>query len=273
MHLTPLPVIAHLNFSICFWAASTTHAQHFVDVKALCSSQDRALMAPQRVMNFFHALSMSTSHQGHCHAEHRSGLKAAVVLCFWIADSCCLSPPHDKLLLNLVHKDAYFVYANLFGYTSWCWRSGQQAADCDDGRGVQHREQHPRLQGPQGSLLHGLQTHDSSAGANSDAHQTHDSSAGAYSDGMCSASVGKRCLGTSFRIYLQEMAWHVFRINLHKKRQPVSQFMASAQTRARYWARSFAGWHDFSRIEPNAAHESLARLQQRGWVNGIITQV
>ena len=53
----------------------------------------------------------------------------------------------------------------------------------------------------------------------------------------------------------------------------LAQFMASPQTRARYWARSFAGWHDFSRIQPNAAHESLARLQQRGWVNGIITQV
>lgn len=48
--------------------------------------------------------------------------------------------------------------------------------------------------------------------------------------------------------------------------------MASPQTRARYWARSFAGWHDFSRIKPNSAHESLARLQQRGWVDGIITQ-
>ena len=49
--------------------------------------------------------------------------------------------------------------------------------------------------------------------------------------------------------------------------------MASAATRARYWARSFAGWHKFSKIEPNAAHESMTRLQQRGWINDIVTQV
>lgn len=49
--------------------------------------------------------------------------------------------------------------------------------------------------------------------------------------------------------------------------------MGSPRTRARYWARSFAGWHDFSRIQPNAAHESLSRLQQRGWIDSVITQV
>ena len=51
------------------------------------------------------------------------------------------------------------------------------------------------------------------------------------------------------------------------------QFMASAATRARYWARSFAGWHKFSRIEPNDAHTSMTRLQERGWINEIVTQV
>ena len=52
----------------------------------------------------------------------------------------------------------------------------------------------------------------------------------------------------------------------------VSQFMASAESRARYWARSFAGFAEFSRVPPNAAHESLARLQQRGWVSALLTQ-
>ena len=33
-----------------------------------------------------------------------------------------------------------------------------------------------------------------------------------------------------------------------------------------------AGWHEFSDIHPNAAHEGLARLQQRGWVDALITQ-
>ncbi len=35
---------------------------------------------------------------------------------------------------------------------------------------------------------------------------------------------------------------------------------------------SCAGWHEFSDIHPNAAHEGLARLQQRGWVDALITQ-
>lgn len=51
------------------------------------------------------------------------------------------------------------------------------------------------------------------------------------------------------------------------------QFMASPRTRARYWARSFAGWQEFSSIKPNAAHEAISRLQQRGWLGEIITQV
>ena len=49
------------------------------------------------------------------------------------------------------------------------------------------------------------------------------------------------------------------------------QFMASASNRARYWARSFAGWGQFAHVRPNAAHVALARLQQRGWVSSIIT--
>ena len=41
------------------------------------------------------------------------------------------------------------------------------------------------------------------------------------------------------------------------------QFTRSPEARARYWARSFAGWHEFSRVQPNATHEALARLQAR----------
>jgi NAD-dependent SIR2 family protein deacetylase len=40
----------------------------------------------------------------------------------------------------------------------------------------------------------------------------------------------------------------------------------------RYWARSFAGWHEFAFVQPNAAHEAIARLQGRGWLDLIITQ-
>lgn len=48
--------------------------------------------------------------------------------------------------------------------------------------------------------------------------------------------------------------------------------MASEAARRRYWARSFAGWHEFSGVRPNGAHEALARLQARGWLSALITQ-
>ena len=44
----------------------------------------------------------------------------------------------------------------------------------------------------------------------------------------------------------------------------VLQFMAGPENRSRYWARSFAGWLKFGSVQPNAAHESIARLQQGG---------
>ena len=50
------------------------------------------------------------------------------------------------------------------------------------------------------------------------------------------------------------------------------QFMASPANRERYWARSFAGWPRFSTVQPNAAHDSIARLQHRGWARALITQ-
>jgi hypothetical protein len=46
------------------------------------------------------------------------------------------------------------------------------------------------------------------------------------------------------------------------------QFMASEANRSRYWARSFAGWSRFSSVQPNAAHENIARLQHRGECGG-----
>ena len=50
------------------------------------------------------------------------------------------------------------------------------------------------------------------------------------------------------------------------------EFMGSAAARARYWARSAAGWHRVAEAKPNAAHAALARLEQAGVVRGIITQ-
>src|SRR5690606_24968110 len=50
------------------------------------------------------------------------------------------------------------------------------------------------------------------------------------------------------------------------------EFMRSAESRARYWARSAAGWVRFSGARPNAAHFALARLEAGGVVCGLITQ-
>ena len=51
------------------------------------------------------------------------------------------------------------------------------------------------------------------------------------------------------------------------------QFMASPENRARYFARSFAGWAEFSRSAPGPVHCGLTRLQQQGYLaGGIVTQ-
>jgi NAD-dependent SIR2 family protein deacetylase len=58
-------------------------------------------------------------------------------------------------------------------------------------------------------------------------------------------------------------------------RKPPVQFAAfigDAVTRARYWARSLAGWERFAGAQPNDAHAALARLQAAGRVDGIVTQ-
>lgn len=59
-----------------------------------------------------------------------------------------------------------------------------------------------------------------------------------------------------------------------KRPPPVSfqAFMGSAAARQRYWARSFAGWPRLRRARPNAAHGALARLEQQGRVQLLVTQ-
>jgi NAD-dependent SIR2 family protein deacetylase len=62
--------------------------------------------------------------------------------------------------------------------------------------------------------------------------------------------------------------------SIQKVRKPVQyqEFVRSEEARARYWARSTAGWLRFSAARPNAAHHALARLEEGGIVRGIITQ-
>ena len=50
------------------------------------------------------------------------------------------------------------------------------------------------------------------------------------------------------------------------------EFMASPETRARYWARSTIGWPSMRRAEPNGSHRAVARLEQAGYITGVITQ-
>ncbi|KAK9799357.1 hypothetical protein WJX73_000370 [Symbiochloris irregularis] len=50
------------------------------------------------------------------------------------------------------------------------------------------------------------------------------------------------------------------------------QFTSSEHSRSRYWARSFAGWHEYCDVKPNPAHFALARLQSHGRISHLMTQ-
>jgi NAD-dependent SIR2 family protein deacetylase len=50
-----------------------------------------------------------------------------------------------------------------------------------------------------------------------------------------------------------------------------AEFVGSAASRQRYWARSFLGWQRMGTAVPNAGHRALAELAAFG-LNGIITQ-
>ena len=49
-------------------------------------------------------------------------------------------------------------------------------------------------------------------------------------------------------------------------------FLKSPENRSRYWARSFVGWERFSTVQPNAAHEAIAKLQLAGLAGHVLTQ-
>lgn len=50
------------------------------------------------------------------------------------------------------------------------------------------------------------------------------------------------------------------------------QFLADPMARARYWARSMNGWPRIAAARPNLGHRSLAGLERKGLLAGIITQ-
>jgi NAD-dependent SIR2 family protein deacetylase len=51
-----------------------------------------------------------------------------------------------------------------------------------------------------------------------------------------------------------------------------ADFVRSPAVRRRYWARSLVGWPRVEAARPNAAHDALARLEDRGRVGLIVTQ-
>jgi NAD-dependent SIR2 family protein deacetylase len=56
--------------------------------------------------------------------------------------------------------------------------------------------------------------------------------------------------------------------------QPIQHqdFLKSAATRRRYWARSFVGWPTMGKAQPNDGHRALAGLEAKGLVSTVITQ-
>lgn len=58
----------------------------------------------------------------------------------------------------------------------------------------------------------------------------------------------------------------------HAPPMQYAEFSGSDTARRRYWARSYVGWQRFHTARPNAAHHALARLENTGKVDTIITQ-
>ena len=50
------------------------------------------------------------------------------------------------------------------------------------------------------------------------------------------------------------------------------QFVRSSRARRRYWARSFAGWRQFTSAQPSPSHIALASLEKAGRIEFMITQ-
>ncbi|WP_130911050.1 NAD-dependent protein deacetylase [Pseudomonas sp. Sample_9] len=61
---------------------------------------------------------------------------------------------------------------------------------------------------------------------------------------------------------------------VRRGRQPMmyQEFLAAPESRRRYWARAMLGWPRVRKARPNAAHQALATLQQRGRISALITQ-
>ena len=61
---------------------------------------------------------------------------------------------------------------------------------------------------------------------------------------------------------------------LARKATPMTYqtFVADAEGRQRYWARSYIGWRTFAGAAPNNGHRAVTELERRGLLTGIVTQ-
>ncbi|AWY43997.1 NAD-dependent protein deacetylase [Pseudomonas putida] len=61
---------------------------------------------------------------------------------------------------------------------------------------------------------------------------------------------------------------------VRRGRQPMmyQEFLSAPESRRRYWARAMLGWPRVRQARPNAAHDSLARLQSTRQIGALITQ-
>ncbi|XP_029989757.1 NAD-dependent protein lipoamidase sirtuin-4, mitochondrial isoform X2 [Sphaeramia orbicularis] len=50
------------------------------------------------------------------------------------------------------------------------------------------------------------------------------------------------------------------------------EFVRSAKSRQRYWARNFVGWPQFSSHQPNCAHRVLQQWEEKGKLHWLVTQ-
>lgn len=57
-------------------------------------------------------------------------------------------------------------------------------------------------------------------------------------------------------------------------RRPITlqEFLAADSHRRHYWARNHLGWRHLREVQPNAGHRALARMEDTGLVNGVVTQ-
>ncbi|XP_068172124.1 NAD-dependent protein lipoamidase sirtuin-4, mitochondrial [Antennarius striatus] len=51
-----------------------------------------------------------------------------------------------------------------------------------------------------------------------------------------------------------------------------AEFVRSARSRQRYWARNFVGWPHFSSLQPNCAHRALQWWEETGKLHWLVTQ-